>query len=228
MKRHFILQFVFTLLLASAVGCGGASEREPATDHYSEGADNTEQRENESASSPEQGFAEAMNALGSAARNAGGVDPVDFRELKALLPEKAAGLARTNATGERGGVFGIKVSNAEGTYGDGGERSISLTITDMGSIKGAAMLGYAWLMAEIDREDDNGYERTTKFEGHPAYEKFSRGDSFMNAEMQVVIADRFIVQAESRNVRMEGLKDAVNEIDLEKLDRMKNEGVEAQ
>lgn len=42
----------------------------------------------------------------------GPVDPVDFRSLKELLPSEAAGLERTEATGEKNGAMGFSISQA--------------------------------------------------------------------------------------------------------------------
>lgn len=44
------------------------------------------------------------------------VETVNFRALKALLPEELDGLSRTSASGEKTNAFGINVSKAEGEY----------------------------------------------------------------------------------------------------------------
>ncbi|MSO21892.1 MAG: hypothetical protein EXQ58_01280 [Acidobacteria bacterium] len=44
------------------------------------------------------------------------VTPVDFRELKALLPEALPGMRRTQAEGEKAAAMGLNISKAEGEY----------------------------------------------------------------------------------------------------------------
>ncbi len=98
----------------------------------------------------------------------GPVDPVDFRKLKDILPERAAGLERTEATGEKNGAMGFSLSQAEGKYGDG-EASLEIEITDTGGVGGMAMMGMAaWAMAEVDKETATGYEKTTRIDGNKA------------------------------------------------------------
>ena len=46
-------------------------------------------------------MAEAMKKMGEAVTSGVKVEPVNFRDLKRLLPEKLAGMKRTNASGEK-------------------------------------------------------------------------------------------------------------------------------
>lgn len=142
------------------------------------------------------------------------VEVVDFRVLRERLPEELAGMKRVDVSGERSGAFGIKISQAEGEY-EGEGREMEVTIIDMGTLSGAAMLGYAWLNAEIDRESDTGFERTTTFDGYPAFQQFEHdGQEF---EMQVVVNSRIIVQTEGHGMSMDDVEDAIREIGLDDL-----------
>ena len=147
-----------------------------------------------------------------------GVEPVDFRTLKDLLPESAGGLKRAKASGQKTGVGGMKVSTAEGRYeGEGGAR-LELKLVDMGSMKGfAAMAAASWAAVEIDQESDDGYEKTTQFAGYRAYEKV-RGE---RAELKLIVADRFLVEANGRNVKMDSVKAVVEAMALGKLAELK-------
>lgn len=153
------------------------------------------------------------------------VEPVNFRTLRDLLPDDAAGLARADIGGEKTGMAGFSIARAEAEYRDENDRNrrVELTITDAGSIGRMAMFGAAWMRMEVDRESSDGYERTTRFEGHPAYEKVE-GGTRPRAELQVVVADRFFVSAEGQGVGMDELKDAVAAIDLGELEDLRDEG----
>ena len=177
------------------------------------------------------GMAEAMAAmggmgaaLGAANANASKVETVDFRELKALLPESLRGMKRTTATGEKNGAMGIQISSAEGQYASDDGKSVTVTIADIGSVTGlAGMATYAWASTEIDRESDGGYEKTTMFKGFKAIEKYNKQSR--SGELSVLVGGRFVVGAEGNGIDMDALKSALGNVDLRKLDRMKGHGV---
>jgi hypothetical protein len=151
------------------------------------------------------------------------VETVDFRRLRDLLPERAAGMDRVDASGERQTMGGFSLSNAKAEYRDD-DRSVRVQITDAGGTAAFALLGAAWMMADFDRESSDGYERTTTFEGHRAYEKLEERRN--RAQLQLVVANRFFVSAEGRNASMDDLRRTVRAIDLRGLEAMRDEGRE--
>ncbi|WP_128545756.1 transposase [Larkinella soli] len=149
----------------------------------------------------------------------GPVETVDFRKLKELLPADADGLNRKEATGEKNGMAGFNISTAKGEYGnEDGSQSIEINIVDAGGT-GALMGLAAWSMIEVDKETDNGYEKTTKFGDYKAYEKYSNADR--NGEIAVLIDDRFIVTAKGNGVEMNKIKATLEDVDLSKLAALK-------
>jgi hypothetical protein len=166
----------------------------------------------------------AMQDLGAALSADADVEPVDHRELKnEVLPEKLKGLTRTSSSSERTGMFGINISTAEAEYEPEDEDDptrITITITDLGTIKSAAMLGYGWLMAEVDRESDDGYEKTRTYKDYPAHEEFNRYGDTGNGEIQVIVAERFVVGVEGSGITsMEPVLDALDEVSFRQLRR---------
>jgi len=77
----------------------------------------------------------------------------------------------------------------------------------------------AWSKLDVDRETDDGYERTTTFDGHKAYEKYN--DKRKRGEINLIVNSRFIVQVEGRGVEMDELKRAIKKIDLDDLAKLK-------
>lgn len=152
------------------------------------------------------------------------VTPIDFRALKALLPESLPGMKRAEATGERTSAFGIRMSNAKGRYEAEGGGNIHIEISDMGSMTGMAAAVAAWLNVEIDRESDKEYEKTTTIGGHRAHERYNQEDK--SGEIQVVVGGRFMVNVKGSEVKMDAIKEALGKLDLAKLDAMKTQGVE--
>lgn len=168
----------------------------------------------------------AMGAAVSGAANAGKkVETVDYKELKALLPESLPGMKRTDASGEKNAAMGMQISNAEGRYSADNGSSIRIKITDIGSMTGlAGMATYAWARVDVDRESDNSYEKTSTFGGYKSHEKYDK--SGKSGEISVLVGDRFVVEADGNNVDMDTIKGALGKVDLGKLNSMKGQGVQ--
>ncbi len=212
------------LCLTVTAGCGGIDSRERDRDD-GPGNDLAEQRDHETddfdidPTDPESVAGAIGQMFGGGGERA---ETVDFRVLRDLLPEALGGLERTDVSGERNGIAGLSFSNASADYRDG-DRHLSVQITDGGGLGQMALLGATWMQMEVDREDGDGYERTTTFEGYPALETFeTRG---RQADLQFVVGQRFFVSVEGHGMAMEEVKDAVGEIDLDELEEMQDEGV---
>jgi hypothetical protein len=154
------------------------------------------------------------------------VNPVDFRELKALLPETLGDLKRNNIEGEKVAAMGMNISNANADYSDDESGvSIDLKITDLGSVSGlSGLAAYGWYMVDIDKENDTGYEKTITYKGNKGYEKYDNQGKY--GELSVLVAKRFIVEANGNNVSMDQIKTALDMIDIGKLESWKDFGVE--
>ena len=158
------------------------------------------------------------DAIKQATESMGG-DPdaevMNFRDLKAILPDRLLRMDRTEHTGETTGAFGMKFSTAEATYEEDDRR---LKVTIMDAVKmGVAQLGISmWAQVDIDRESDDGFERTTTINGDKAYEKYNSrtGDS----ELALFYKGRYLVSLDGRNLDMDDLHDALDDIDLDDLD----------
>ncbi len=150
-------------------------------------------------------------------------ETVNFRELKALLPEELDGLSRTSASGEKTNAFGINVSKAEGEYKTEDKSGrIKITIVDMGSISGwAGLAAFGWTIVEIDKETEDGYERTIEYKGYKGFEKYNTKRN--HGKKEIMVAKRFMVTVEGDNVPMEAIDDAMDEVDVDELEDMKQE-----
>lgn len=202
-------------LALAVIGCGKSAEQKRMEDAAKQ-AGQAGQALKEGA----QQMADAMKQFGQESEGESAVQPVDFRELKGLLPASLPGLTRSGAEGEKTSVMGIKVSEAHASYDNDAGASVRIKITDMGSVSGFVGLAtLAWTHAEIDRETDSGYERTTTYNGHKAYEKYDT--ETQGGEIQVFVEGRFVVEVEGSNVTMDVLKAAAGTIDMAKLASMK-------
>lgn len=187
-------------------GCGGKKEEE--------------KKDDESVSLT--GAASALKEMAAQAeemQKKGPVETIDFRSLKELLPADADGLARKEATGEKTGAAGFNVSTATGKYAnDDNSETIEITLVDGGG--SAMMMGLAaWSMIEIDKETENGYEKTGKMGDNKSYEKYDNASK--SGEIAVLVNKRFIATAKGQGVSMDKLKAALEDINLDKLGNLK-------
>lgn len=215
MKRFLSLGLILIVLLSCGLG-EKAKELQEIADNLEEASKNLESGDTTA----------AENAFSKLLGGGEKVEPVDFRKLKELLPETLAGLPRTSSSGEKTGMMGMRISKAEAEYrSEDGQQRLKVTITDMGSVRGIGMLGLNWLMVEVDKESDTGYERTTEYRDHPAYEKFQQNGDYQNGETNVFVAERFIVAVNGTGVDMDTIKDARDDLGIRQLEAMKDEGV---
>lgn len=169
---------------------------------------------------------DSAGALGAFLGGGETVQPVDFRTLKELLPERLDGMDRENASGEKSSMMGIGTAKAEGTYrAEGTNGGIDVSIVDFGSMRGITMMGFGWAMVDIDNETDRGYERTIKYKGHPAYVKYEKGSDWSRGQMSVIVVDRFAVTANGNNVSDDAIRKALERVDIGELEDLKDAGV---
>ena len=166
--------------------------------------------------------AAAFEGLGAILGGGKRVEPVAIDQLRPLVPDQFAGLARQSSNAERNGMAGIMVSKAEASYGDGAGHSATLEITDSGGATG--LLGMAsWAALQGERENDQMSERTERVGGRLVHQRVSKTGG--THEYNVVIADRFIVTAKANGIEFGALRNAVGALDLGKLEAMKDVGV---
>lgn len=169
-------------------------------------------------------MAHAMKKMGQAFSDEVDVEPVDFRELRELLPKKLAGLKRVDSSGERNSIFGIKISSAKAEYGGKKDEALEVTITDLGTIKGLGKFAkFGWAMAEIDKETKTGYERTIKYKGHKGFEEYDKADK--EGKIEIIVANRFAVEINGYDIQEKKLRKGLADIDVDKLEEWKDRGI---
>lgn len=194
---------------------------------FSCGEKKNDRPQNESSNKSDlENFADKMKDVSENFKEGKKVNPVDFRELKALLPETLGDLKRTNIEGEKVAAMGMNISNANADYSDAENNlSIDIKITDLGSVSGlSGLAAYGWYMVDIDKENESGYEKTITYKGNKGYEKYDNENK--DGELSILVAKRFVVEVNGNNVSMDQMKAAVDMIDVGKLESWKDVGVE--
>lgn len=141
----------------------------------------------------------------------GKIKPVDMAKLQALLPPAIGNFNRTATESMAAGPIG---STAEGTY-EGGGKQFTLKIVDMSAMGAMAGLGAA-MGVQQNREDAQGYERTTTVDGHMQMESWNNASN--SGKFGTMVANRFMVEAEGEAGSIEELKAAVASIDPNNLE----------
>jgi hypothetical protein len=127
------------------------------------------------------------------------------------------------SSAEKTGIAGLMKSKAEAQYGDGKEKSVTLDISDTGGVSGLVGLA-SWAGAESEKEDDTGSEKTAKVGGRIVHERISKTGG--TNEFGVVLGDRFVVSAHGNGVGIDELKAAISNLELGRLESMKDVGVQ--
>jgi hypothetical protein len=169
--------------------------------------------------------AKAMGALvGAALGSNGKVESLAPDRIRTFLPDAIGGFKRTQLQVQRNGAMGMQVSTATGTYSDDAQHTVTLTITDTGSLKGVFGFASGWAGVEQESQTDTGYDKLYKSGGQLIHEKW---DSKSNSgEYGVVVADRFSVTAQGNADKIGDLKSDVAAVNLSGLEALKNEGVQ--
>lgn len=239
-SKNIVRFFSFSFVALAMSACGPSPEqvaREEAMKKLEAAAKDMEaagKRAEAAANKGDVGAAmgEAMKVLGAlggaasgaaGAAGAGSFEPVDFRKLKEALPQELAGFEKGESSGEKNNAFGISVAEAKTSFRTAdGSKTVRFEITDPGSLAGPFALANVWLNVEIDKETDSGYEKTSTVSGRKFHEKWNK--SGKHGEVNLVVANRFMVEVNARGLEMAELKALVGKLDLAKLESMKGEG----
>ena len=169
---------------------------------------------------------------------------VNFKKLQEFLPTKApAGFTRQKPKGQTMSSSGISTSNAlveftaqkkikELQTMDGGKQdsievdvtwSATIEITDYAGM-GEGMSASLQMIAgmEFENETENGHEKSVTFKNYKGIEKVSSGENSYSCSIQLVIGNRFLVNANGNGFAdVLILQSLLNTMDLKKLEEAK-------
>lgn len=161
---------------------------------------------------------DAMKALGMLMGGGGATNNtavIHQRQLRDLLPAEFNGMKRSNTEAGKNAAFGMSVSYAQATYTQGGG-SIEIKLSDISAMgEFMKMAQYAWTHNEVERESDDGYERTTKIQGFAAQESYD--SRYQAGKVQVMVDGRFMVEVTSQGVTMDNVMELLKAVNLKKL-----------
>jgi hypothetical protein len=166
-----------------------------------------------------------LTALGGALGGNHPVAVVDFKALTPLLPGSLPGMKRLDAKGENQGAIGVKTASATANYqGDNGA-GVQIVISDMSGVSGLMDLAGA-LVQNTTSQSDTGYEKDTVEGGRSVHEKFD--SRAKKGDLSVMLGKRFQVEITGDGVDMSVLEQALGQVDLARLESMKEQGASPQ
>jgi hypothetical protein len=143
------------------------------------------------------------------------VPPVAFGDLIDFLPEKIAGMKAEEPKGETTTAGSWQYSQAEVDFrSEDGKRKVEVGIFDYAHIPMLYVPFTMILNMNVARESTDGYEKSVKVRGYPAFEKWDKNG---NSEIVVLVGDRFIVKSETRGLGEGSAKKIVEDLDLKGL-----------
>jgi hypothetical protein len=165
-----------------------------------------------------------LTALGGALGGNHPVEVVDFKALTPLLPGSLPGMKRLDAKGENQGAVGVKTASATANYqGDSGT-GVQIVISDMSGVSGLMDLAGA-LVQNTTSQSDSGYEKDTVISGRSVHEKFDA--KARKGDLSVMLVKRFQIEITGDGVDMSALEQALGQVDLSRLESMKDQGAQA-
>lgn len=134
--------------------------------------------------------------------------------LQGLLPAALPnGFARTEVSSMGANMGGLGGTHAEGVYTKGDAR-ISLEVTDIGAA--GAMMGA--VRVNSNKQTADGYEKIGQVDGRMTTEEYNRSSN--SGKYGVLVASRYMVEADGSRVTIEDLKAAVSAVPLSRLEAL--------
>ncbi len=217
--KKLLLPFSLLLTILFFYACGTEPKEPPPTaaEKVAEEVNKSIEEAFEGVEGGSKKLEDALKGIVSAVEGSADSDVkiVPFREMKETLPESVAGMDKMDrGEGSTTKMFGFKVSTCEVSYGSRKEK-ITIQLIDTGGVGKAVMGSMPWTSMEIDKETKDGYEMSTEYKGHKAFEKYN--DKRKSGTLAVLADERFVVNIEGKGVSMKQLKAARDEVNLRKL-----------
>ena len=135
--------------------------------------------------------------------------PLSLEALKKILPEEINGVKRSNYSATAMGGTGF----VNGKYKMSDDSTIEIVVSDCAGPMGAGIYSAQFMtFYNFEQEDDNGYTKTTTFDGHKAVERFEKNNNEYN--ITYFTGDRFLINLKGENVTKDQLTTASKSINL--------------
>ena len=224
MKKLFV--FAFTICAAFLMtNCGDLETAEQKERKEERRKENLQDDIDKDLAEAKDDIGKALDNLGNAfeglkkKHNLEGKEPINFREMKKVLPRNLAGVSFEGSEGQTTGILGFKISTVEATYQED-DTAFEVKIVDVAGVGKLVKNMANWSEFEVDKETRNGYERTTEIDGHPALEKYNERRE--EGETSILVDNRLIVTIKGEGVSERQMRRAADDINIRKLVKLVN------
>ena len=135
--------------------------------------------------------------------------PLSVEELKKVLPDELFGVQKSNYSAS----VMVGVGQVSARYKLTDNSNIKISVFDCTGPMGVGIYSAQFMtLYNFEQEDDNGYTKSTTFDGKKAIEQFKKH----NNEYQITYftGERYLVTLEGENTTMDQLKTASKSISL--------------
>ncbi|EIL93956.1 Yip1 family protein [Rhodanobacter spathiphylli] len=160
--------------------------------------------------------------MGAMAGTDGNVEALAPDQIKAFLPDNLGNLERSSLSAQRNKAMGMQISEASADYSADNGQHVTLEVSDTGGAKGLMSLASA-MAPEEEKQTEHGYEKTYSASGNLVHEAWDTQSKY--GEYSVVVGKRFTVKATGNVDSIDQLKQAVGNVDLSRLESLKDAGV---
>jgi len=196
--------FVF-VSAAFLIACSGGSKKTEVKDE----ATNSTEESSSSTSTPT--TAASLDESQKRVEELKKVQPLSNEEMKAMFPEQVMGMKRSSFSVNNT----LGYASGEATYKKDDTTTYKITVFDCAGEAGAGFYGMKILAGyNLEREDDNGYEKTVTFKGQKAFESFRKYNN--EYSLNFLDNERFWVAFEGRNTGLDNLKEFANNFNFKK------------
>ena len=205
MKVKFLLWLVVAIAISS---CSGSSSKDESVKEEAskESADKASSSTSASTANETEKRIEELKKL----------PLITNEQMKSFFPEEVMGMKRSRFSVNS--VTGFATGEAE--YKKDDTTNYKVVMYDCAGEAGAGFYGMKYLAGwNIEREDDNGYEKTVSFMGSKALEQYQKNSE--RYTLNFVTADRFWITLEGENTGLDNLKSFAQALNLEKLKDVK-------
>lgn len=171
----------------------------------------SKQMEAAQASGDQEAASKAMGAMLGAAMGGGDSKPFAPEKLQSFVPARLGDLERTSIEARTDNAMGLSFSSVEAMYSKE-DKSINVTVQDMGAAKVLAMGMAAWASSTVNRETQDEVERVYKKDGISYKEEYRKDGS--SAAYSMMLENGLMVDATANGVSMDTLKSALSKIDI--------------
>jgi hypothetical protein len=214
MMRNLHAAIAISMLMSA---CGGTTDEaakqvQKAAEEIQKSVGSASSRGAQGVSKSLEDLARGMSAMANDP-NAKPVDPLTIDALKTALPE-LSGWEKGKPTGERMSSP-VNYSEAKVTFTKG-ESAVDVKIVDSALNQLLIAPFSMFLAVGYEKETDRGYEKGVKIGEYPGWERWDNQEK--EGELNAIVAKRFIVQVEGRNIEnMKVLHSTMENINLKKL-----------